>query len=53
MALASSFLPLPNSSETRAAAPWPTSMPNAPSRFIMGKVRAKPDMANAPTPCPM
>ena len=50
MALASRVLLLPRRSDTRAAAPCPTSMPKAPNRFIIGKVRANPEMAIAPTP---
>ena len=35
------------------APPTPTSVPNAVERFIRGKVTASPEMARAPTPCPM
>ena len=34
-------------------APTPTAAPKAAARFMKGKVRANPEMAMAPTPCPM
>ena len=39
--------------EVKADAPTPTKAPNAAAKFIKGKVKAKPDIAKAPTPCPM
>ena len=33
--------------------PIPTSVPNAVERFIRGNVTASPEIAIAPTPCPM
>lgn len=44
---------LPSVSDILAAAPCPTSIPNAPSMFIIGNVIAMPDMASGPTPWPM
>ena len=35
------------------APPTPTRVQNAISRFISGKVMASPEMASAPTPCPI
>lgn len=43
----------PRLMEMRAAAPAPTSMPSEEVRFITGKVMARPEIASAPTPCPM
>ena len=34
-------------------APTPTAAPKAAARFIKGNVNANPEMAMAPTPCPM
>ena len=34
-------------------APTPTAAPNAAERFIKGNVKASPEMAIAPTPCPI
>ena len=36
-----------------AAAPTPTNAPNADAIFIIGIVSAIPEIANAPTPCPI
>ena len=43
----------PKTIEMRAEAPNPTSIPTAPESDIMGKVSANPEIASAPTPCPM
>jgi hypothetical protein len=37
----------------RVEAPTPTMAPKAAPKFMNGKVIAKPEMANGPTPCPM
>ena len=39
--------------EIRAAAPAPTNIPNEEVRFMTGNVMARPEMAKAPTLCPM
>ncbi len=39
--------------ESNVAAPAPTSEPNAAARFINGNVMANPEIASAPTPCPI
>ncbi len=50
-ALSGSFFP--KLIEILLDAPAPTSIPNAAIRFITGNVTANPEIANAPTPCPM
>ncbi|MPM73828.1 hypothetical protein SDC9_120813 [bioreactor metagenome] len=48
-----SWLFSPKVIEIRDAEPAPINKPNAISRIIKGKVSARPDMANGPTPCPI
>ncbi len=44
---------IPSTIEMRVEAPTPTSVPIAATMFINGNVRASPEMAIGPTPCPM
>lgn len=39
--------------EMRSAPPTPVSVPIVPNREMYGRVRANPQMAKAPAPCPM
>ena len=43
----------PKRIDESVAPPTPTSVQKAISRFISGKVMANPEMASAPTPCPI
>ena len=53
MSVAFSYCPRPKLIEVSVVPPIPMSVLNAMIQFIIGKVTARPEIANAPTPFPI